>query len=287
VVVSLLEPDFAYAAGVVDVRGYMSYRQLQNDVVLPSLSVTDKSLPLVKHLCTITDMKPVGFERNYNRAGCGEHCPEPHVHVQAQWWRWIITGAKCTVVLAALLPYLRVQRDLAQQLIEAGREAPYKPATVRKLHELGWPTNVLEGREPQPSGPGALAVEPDQVHRDIKEVCPNTAGAPMLNASLLGAQLVSSLTIDGKHMPILDLDFPHSYVPSSTRGHAHLYLNVAIRPWRWRVLQVALWIAKVQEPGYSVWSLRRGANFVRLRGERKRASERGVPVTHGWVRRIR
>ena len=37
--------------------------------------------------------------------------------------------------------------------------------------------------------------------------------------------LVSSMVELGQHRPILDLDFAHQYVPSSTEGHGHLYID--------------------------------------------------------------
>lgn len=37
--------------------------------------------------------------------------------------------------------------------------------------------------------------------------------------------LISSMVAPGLHRPILDLDMPHGYVPSRSRGHGHLYLN--------------------------------------------------------------
>lgn len=83
------------------------------------------------------------------------------------------------------------------------------------------------------------------------------------------ANLVSSLTWDGRQMPILDLDVPHEYVSSSTPGHAHLFINTSVSRWRWVVLMLALRIARVHETGYTAWSLRRGANFVRVPGEPK------------------
>lgn len=45
------------------------------------------------------------------------------------------------------------------------------------------------------------------------------------------ANVVGSETTDGRQMPILDLDCPHRYVPSSTAGHGHLFLDV---PMTWR-----------------------------------------------------
>lgn len=37
--------------------------------------------------------------------------------------------------------------------------------------------------------------------------------------------LISSMVELGVHRPVLDLDFAHQYVPSSTPGHAHLYID--------------------------------------------------------------
>jgi hypothetical protein len=37
--------------------------------------------------------------------------------------------------------------------------------------------------------------------------------------------LISSLIGPDQHLPILDLDLPHKYVPSRSSGHGHLYLN--------------------------------------------------------------
>lgn len=41
--------------------------------------------------------------------------------------------------------------------------------------------------------------------------------------------LVSSITDDGKQMPILDMDFPHKIIRSTTIGHSHLYIDVVSR----------------------------------------------------------
>lgn len=39
------------------------------------------------------------------------------------------------------------------------------------------------------------------------------------------ANLISSLTILNRHLPVLDLDFECRLVPSSRKGHYHLYLD--------------------------------------------------------------
>lgn len=37
--------------------------------------------------------------------------------------------------------------------------------------------------------------------------------------------LISSMVAPDKHRPVIDLDMPHVYVPSTTPGHGHLYIN--------------------------------------------------------------
>lgn len=101
-----------------------------------------------------------------------------------------------------------------------------------------------------------------------------------------GANLESSITTDGRQMPILDLDFPHRIVPSATPGHSHLYIDVPMSKPRWVLLMVALKIAGVIELGFFVWSIRRGGNFVRLPGVQKVAEE-SVKPSYGWFRRLR
>ncbi len=85
-----------------------------------------------------------------------------------------------------------------------------------------------------------------------------------------GANLISS-HVEGSrlHAPIIDLDFAHRYVPSTSTDHAHLYLDVPIPRWRMVALLVALRVARVTEVGFTAWSLRRGGTFVRPEGVSK------------------
>lgn len=84
------------------------------------------------------------------------------------------------------------------------------------------------------------------------------------------ANCVSSLLEDGNHAPILDLDISHEYVPSSTPGHAHLYLNVSMSWRKYRRLLKALRRAGILEDGYVKSALRRGHNEARLPHIRKK-----------------
>ena len=101
------------------------------------------------------------------------------------------------------------------------------------------------------------------------------------------ANLISSKTEDGKQKPILDLDFDHVVTDSTHPGHHHLYLNVPISTWRWRLLMFALYQARVIELGYFVWSIRRGANFVRIPGSVKEDSVENIKPSYGWFFKLK
>lgn len=100
------------------------------------------------------------------------------------------------------------------------------------------------------------------------------------------ANLVSSITGDGRHLPIIDLDFEHVYLDSTSPGHAHLFINVPMSRWKWLVLMTALRYTGVIELGFYVWSLRRGGNFVRASHIRKWDSEATKP-TYGWFFKLK
>lgn len=93
--------------------------------------------------------------------------------------------------------------------------------------------------------------------------------------------VVGSKTLSGKHKPIIDLDWNHKYVKSTANGHGHLYLNEPISTFRWLLLLIGLRAGKVIEPGFFIWSLRRGRNFARLPGIEKKEHEQGE-YSYGW-----
>lgn len=90
------------------------------------------------------------------------------------------------------------------------------------------------------------------------------------------ANCVSSLLKgDGEwQAPALDLDVPHTYVPSSTPGHGHLLIDVAMEPATWRKLMEALGEAGILESGYVESALRRGHSELRLPGVEKKPGDR-------------
>lgn len=77
------------------------------------------------------------------------------------------------------------------------------------------------------------------------------------------ANLISSLCQDGQHRPVMDFDIPARYVPSTTAGHGHLYID---KPLSWEQYQKVLNVLAevgILEAGYVGAAIRRGASFVR------------------------
>ncbi len=106
--------------------------------------------------------------------------------------------------------------------------------------------------------------------------------------SEVDANVVSSHLTDSRlHKPIIDLDFPHTYVSSTTSGHAHLYLNVPVSRWRLFFMLWGLYVGGAIEKGYFLWSLRRGGTFVRRPGVVKTAEEAQVSYTYGFLFKLR
>jgi hypothetical protein len=76
------------------------------------------------------------------------------------------------------------------------------------------------------------------------------------------------------HAPVLDIDIPHKYVPSSTPGHGHLYLDVVVQ-WsdyvKWLQFSAELGII---ESGWVDAALKQGFTAVRKEGVVKTDAER-------------
>ena len=100
---------------------------------------------------------------------------------------------------------------------------------------------------------------------------------PERTRDISAANIVSS--IDGghvpgssaRHWPVLDLDIPAVLVPSSTPGHSHLYVDVAVPDGIFWDLCDALAAAGILQPGYVSACKSRGFTSVRLPWVRKAA----------------
>ena len=100
-------------------------------------------------------------------------------------------------------------------------------------------------------------------------------------------ELVSSYLLGSKlHAPIIDLDFPHHYVPSTNGGHGHLYIDTPMSQAKMMFLLWALRVTGVIEQGNFWWSLRRGGTFVRRPGIAKTEAE-DTHYTYGMFFKLR
>lgn len=126
----------AYVAAVIDSLGGVRVRHASG-TDLPMVYAHGNA-DVLATLGEWTGTRVVVTRRNYSRAGCAEHCPHPHQHIVSVSGRWSLTGAKATVVLWNVRPYLRVHADDARAALVVGTAAPFKPATPAKMAALGW-----------------------------------------------------------------------------------------------------------------------------------------------------
>jgi hypothetical protein len=73
---------------------------------------------------------------------------------------------------------------------------------------------------------------------------------------------ICSLTPDGQHLPVVDLDVPARLEPSGTPGHSHLYLDVPMTWAQYSTLLHALCAAGVVQLPHFVRAVDCGATFV-------------------------
>lgn len=132
------ERTIVYVAAILDSQAVIRTRDAAG-VSYPYVALSGSNAPLLRFLAGVTGMKAVVTRRSYAKAGCAEHCKEKHLHVVSESGRWSISGAKATVVLAAVLPYLRLQVEEARGALLVGLSAPFKSATLRQMDRLGWP----------------------------------------------------------------------------------------------------------------------------------------------------
>lgn len=136
----------AYVAGVVDLLGLIRIRYAE-DTPLPVVQVHGKYMSTLEYLGELTGTKAIETRREYTRAGCAEHCKEKHMHITSTSGRWSVTGAKATVLLWNMQPYLRVKKDAADGALAVGLRTKFKQGTVDKMRQLGWEIpSELEGR---------------------------------------------------------------------------------------------------------------------------------------------
>jgi hypothetical protein len=68
----------------------------------------------------------------------------------------------------------------------------------------------------------------------------------------------------GSQKLMIDIDVPAYLIPSSTRGHSHLYIDKDMDKEEWLALLIALRNAGIIEHGYAGASIQRGYTALRL-----------------------
>jgi hypothetical protein len=136
-------PPIEYLAGILDANAIFRVRKTPGGTELPAVFVHGLPMPIMEVLAEATGTKVTVVNRDYPRAPCSLHCEEQHVHVTSVSGRWSVTGAKATVLIAAVLPSLRVQKEQAAEVLDVGLAAPRKTTTFSKMATLGWPTPAV------------------------------------------------------------------------------------------------------------------------------------------------
>jgi hypothetical protein len=129
--------ELAYMAGVLDAVGRIRVRQTGASS-LAVVAISSPNIPLLERIARSTGVRVVEVRRIYTRLGCSEHCDQPHLHVRSLTGRWELVGARAVVVLRSLQPYLVDLAEDAESVLAATGDAPSKPATLRKMAQLGW-----------------------------------------------------------------------------------------------------------------------------------------------------
>lgn len=129
--------ELAYLAGVVDSLGRIRIRY-SGVSELAVVAISSANLELLERIARTTGVKVIHVRRAYSRLGCMEHCEDPHLHVRSYTGRWELTGARAVIFLRSVLPYLVQLNHAATRVLASTGGAPVKPATIRKMAELGW-----------------------------------------------------------------------------------------------------------------------------------------------------
>ena len=132
----LAPADLAYAAALIDSFAVLTTRRV-GEAELPQVTIQGKVAAL-PWLAEVSGVKVIEVAKDYARHQCSEHCPDRHTRIESTTRRWQLTGARATVVLYSVEPYLRVQARTARGLVEVGQGLGFKTDVVNDMTRLGW-----------------------------------------------------------------------------------------------------------------------------------------------------
>lgn len=130
--------DLAYVAALIDQFGKLRTRTV-SDTELPEVLIQGR-IGALGWLAELTGTRVVEIRKAYARHQCSEHCPERHTDIASVTGRWVVTGARATVVLYNVGPFMRDEgkRHLASTLVWQGQTVGYKSDVVNDMARLGW-----------------------------------------------------------------------------------------------------------------------------------------------------
>ena len=99
---------------------------------------------------------------------------------------------------------------------------------------------------------------------DLVSGSSGTADPPQYAPSDGSPNVATSLTHQGWQAPVLDIDVPCTYVPSSTPGHGHLYIDHQMTLDQYRRLIEVMVEVGIVEKGFLYSLEQRGFTCVRL-----------------------
>jgi len=155
----ITEAELGWMAGILDFQGHV-VRKNNNMRAKGSVQVTvyvETSITeIIERLGNMTGTSPEPMENKFapksewNRKGCSEHCPEPHVHSVASFpdqARWTVSGAAAAVVLWNVRDHLVTIKDPSWDWAMAmcfastrltGQGSGQAMKAVRRLATMGW-----------------------------------------------------------------------------------------------------------------------------------------------------
>ena len=164
------EATKGWVAAILDFQGHVQKRNNARraaDSLHISIYVDTSIEGIPQRLCELTGTKPGEHEnkqlrQEWLRRGCGEHCPEAHVHMRdvnmPMTTRWSVTGIAASIVLWNVRQYMVTNHEpwdwcLGVGVTQAkltGRGSAATVEAIRRLHSLGWDIPpILEGLIPK------------------------------------------------------------------------------------------------------------------------------------------
>lgn len=148
------DADLAYAAALIDAFAVLRIRTI-GGTDLPEVTIQNNRITALDWVAEVTGVRVTEIGKDFSQHRCGEHCPDKHTRVESKTRRWQVTGARATVVLHNVEPFMRVQGREARDLVETGRSIGWKGNVVNEMTRLGW---AIPDLKEQPRAQVALVV---------------------------------------------------------------------------------------------------------------------------------